>query len=80
VPSEPENGTKVTGTAERPETLCRTCLHPITWETRAVPGLTERTGWYDDTRSDQIICFSAVSYRHEPLTDHSSADETETVG
>jgi hypothetical protein len=64
-----ENGTTVTGLNERAVILCRTCLRPITWETRTEPGYLPRTGFYDDTRVDALICFCAISYRHEPLTD-----------
>ena len=64
-----DNGTTVTGLNDRSAILCRTCLRPLTWETRTEPGYNPRTGFYDDTRSDPLICFKAVDYRHEPLTD-----------
>jgi hypothetical protein len=63
-----DNGTTVHGLNERSAILCRTCLRPLTWETRTEPGYLPRTGFYDDARSDPLICFSAISYRHEPLT------------
>lgn len=53
----------------RPVILCRTCMRPLTWETRTEPGFNPRQGWYDDARTDPLICFSAVDYRHVPLTD-----------
>lgn len=55
--------------SERTQILCRTCMQPITWETRAESGFLPRAGWYDDARSDPIVCFRAVEYRHRPLTD-----------
>lgn len=55
--------------SDRTAILCRTCLRPLAWETRTEPGYQPRTGWYDDARTDPLICFKAVSYRHEPLTD-----------
>lgn len=68
VPEEPlsEGGFRY---SDRAAILCRTCLRPITWETRIEPGFLPRTGWYDDARTDPLICFRAVGYRHEPLTD-----------
>lgn len=68
-PHPADNGTTVTHLAERALILCRTCLRPITWETRTEPGFKPRTGFYDDARVDALVCFKAVSYRHEPLTD-----------
>ena len=55
--------------AERDVILCRTCMRPLTWETRTEPGFLSRQGWYDDARTDALVCFKAVHYRHEPLTD-----------
>ena len=55
--------------ADRAAILCRTCLRPLTWETRTEPGFKPRTGWYDDARSAPLVCFKARDYRHEPLTD-----------
>jgi hypothetical protein len=43
-------------------------MRPLTWETRTEPGYLPRTGWYDDARSDPLVCFKAVDYRHVPLT------------
>lgn len=45
--------------AARSAVLCRTCTEP---------GYLPRTGWYDDARSDPLVCFKAVDYRHVPLT------------
>lgn len=53
---------------ERSAVLCRTCMRPLTWETRTEPGYLPRTGWYDDARSDPLVCFKAADYRHVPLT------------
>lgn len=53
---------------ERSAVLCRTCMRPLTWETRTEPGYLPRTGWYDDAHSDPLVCFKAVDYRHVPLT------------
>lgn len=64
-----DNGTTVTGLHERSAILCRTCLSPLTWETRTEPGYAPRTGFYDEGRIDPLVCYKAVSYRHEPLTD-----------
>lgn len=55
--------------SDRAAILCRTCLRPLTWETRTEPSFRPRTGWYDDAPSDPLICFKAVGYRHEPLAD-----------
>lgn len=49
------------------ETLCRTCMRPITHETRTEPGYLPREGWYDDARTDPLVCFKAIDYRHVPL-------------
>lgn len=54
--------------SDRSAVLCRTCMRPLTWETRVEPGFLPRTGWYDDARSDPLICFKAADYRHVPLT------------
>jgi len=54
-------------------TLCRTCLRPITHETRTEPGFLSREGWYDDARTDALVCFKALEYRHVPLTDRERA-------
>lgn len=51
------------------ETLCRTCMRPIAWDTQVEPGFLPRTGWYDDARVDALTCFLAANYRHEPLSD-----------
>ena len=48
--------------------LCRTCMEPLTWETRTEPGYKPRTGWCDGARSDPLVCFKAIDYRHVPLT------------
>lgn len=53
--------------------LCRTCMRPITFETRTEPDHLPREGWYDDCRVDQLICFKAADYRHVPLTDRERA-------
>lgn len=53
---------------DRSVVLCRTCMRPLTWETRTEPGFKPRTGWHDDARSDALVCFKAVDYRHVPLT------------
>ena len=53
---------------DRDVVLCRTCMRPLTWETRTEPGYLPRTGWYDDVRSDPLVCFKAIDYRHVPLT------------
>lgn len=68
VPEEPlsEGGFRY---SDRAATLCRTCLRPLTWETRTEPGYLPRAGWYDDARSDPLVCFKARNYRHVPLTD-----------
>lgn len=50
------------------EVLCRTCLRPITHETRIEDGRFQREGWYDDASTDAIVCFKARDYRHVPLT------------
>jgi hypothetical protein len=55
--------------ADRNAILCRTCMRPLTRETRTEPGFLPRLGWYDDARTDPLICFRAVDYRHVPLTD-----------
>ena len=55
--------------AERDVILCRTCMRPLTWETRTDPGYLPREGWYDDAHSDPLVCFKAADYRHVPLTD-----------
>lgn len=55
--------------AERDVILCRTCMRPLTWETRTEPGYLPRQGWYDDASTEPVVCFKAVDYRHEPLTD-----------
>lgn len=52
----------------RSAVLCRTCMESLTWETRTEPGYLPRTGWYDGARSDPLVCFKAIHYRHEPLT------------
>lgn len=57
------------GLSEAEKVLCRTCMRPITHETRTEPGYLPRTGWYDDFRNDPIVCFKAADYRHVPLTD-----------
>jgi hypothetical protein len=54
--------------ADRSVVLCRTCMRPLTWETRTEPGYLPRTGWYDDARSDPLVCFKAADYQHVPLT------------
>ncbi|WP_181312482.1 hypothetical protein [Nocardioides campestrisoli] len=54
-------------------TLCRTCMRPITHETRTEPGFLPREGWYDDARTDALVCFKAIDYRHVPLTDRERA-------
>lgn len=53
--------------------LCRTCMRPITFETRTEPGFLPREGWYDDARVDALVCFKAHGYRHVPLTDRERA-------
>jgi hypothetical protein len=55
--------------SDRAAILCRTCLRPLTWETRTEPGHLPRAGWYDDARSDPLVCFKARDYQHVPLTD-----------
>lgn len=55
--------------ADRAAVLCRTCLRPITYETRVEPGYEPRTGWYDDARVDALVCFKSIDYNHVPLTD-----------
>lgn len=67
-PHPADNGTTHYGLGERSVILCRTCMRPITWETRTEPGYLPRTGFYDDARVDPLICFKAVNYRHEPLS------------
>ena len=47
-------------------TVCHRCGRRITHETRTEPGYLPREGWYDDKRTDPLVCFSAISYRHEP--------------
>lgn len=64
-----ENGTTVTGLRGRSVILCRTCMRPLTWETRTESGYLPRTGFYDDARSDPLICFRSADYQHHPLTD-----------
>jgi hypothetical protein len=68
--NESDAGTDEMGTpyTDRSVVLCRTCMRPLTWETRTEPGYLPRTGWYDDARSDPLVCFKAVDYRHVPLT------------
>lgn len=72
-PLSPEKDTPLTEGgfrySDRAAILCRTCLRPLTWETREEPGYNPRTGWYDDARSDPLVCFKAREYRHVPLTD-----------
>lgn len=55
------------------QVLCRTCMRPITFETRTEPGYLPREGWYDDARVDALVCFKAVSYNHVPLSDRERA-------
>lgn len=50
-----------------PEFVCRNCVRPITFETRTEPGFLPHEGWYDDCRTDPLLCFRAVNYRHVPL-------------
>lgn len=47
--------------------ICRTCALPITFATVEEPGYLPRTGWSDGARTDALVCFSAVHYRHVPL-------------
>jgi hypothetical protein len=53
--------------------LCRTCLRPITHETRVEDGRFQREGWYDDADVDPIVCFKSADYRHRPLSDREHA-------
>lgn len=48
--------------------MCRTCGRFITYETRTEPGFLPRTGWYDDKRTDPLVCFRAIHFRHTPAT------------
>ena len=48
-------------------TVCRTCLRPITHETRVEDGRFQREGWYDDANVDAIVCFKSADYRHKPM-------------
>jgi hypothetical protein len=55
--------------------LCRTCLAPI-WNEGGTIGHRKRDeGWSDriERGGDSLICFSALHYRHEPLTDRERA-------
>lgn len=55
---------------ERGEGICRTCLAPI-WNEGGTVGHRRRdTGWSDRIKrgGDSLVCFSAVEYRHVPLT------------
>lgn len=49
------------------EGVCRTCARPITYETRTEQGYLPREGWYDDARTDALVCFQAIDYQHVPL-------------
>lgn len=55
---------------ERGEGICRTCLAPI-WNEGGTIGRRKRdTGWSDriERAGDSLVCFSAIEYRHVPLT------------
>ena len=47
--------------------VCRTCARSITFATVEEPGYEPRTGWSDGARTDALVCFKAVDYRHVPL-------------
>ncbi|WP_152203606.1 hypothetical protein [Georgenia thermotolerans] len=69
---------------ERGEGICRTCLAPI-WNEGGTVGHTRREeGWSDRVESggDSLVCFSAVDYRHVPLTGREAAiyDHAYTLG
>ena len=68
--AEKDAGTDEMGSPylDRSAVLCRTCLRPLTWETRTEPGYLPRTGWYDDACFGPLVCFKAAGYRHVPLT------------
>ena len=59
--------TSIDATADR-TAPCRTCGMSITHETRTDPGFQARTGWYDDGRVDPLVCYSAASLVHSPVT------------
>lgn len=55
---------------ERGQGICRTCLAPI-WNEGGTIGRKKRvTGWSDrnERGGDSLVCFSAIEYRHVPLT------------
>lgn len=54
--------------------VCRTCAKPIWWEAGEI-GRREGHGWSDRIKrgGDSLVCFSAVNYRHVPLTGREAA-------
>lgn len=55
---------------ERGEGICRTCLAPIWNEGGTIGRRVIGAGWSDrnERGGDSLVCFSAVGYRHVPLT------------
>lgn len=61
---------KAQDSEERGEGICRTCLAPIWNEGGMVGHIRRAEGWSDRVArgGDSLVCFSAIHYRHEPLT------------
>lgn len=55
---------------ERGEGICRTCCRPIWNEGGTIGGDRRDKGWSDrlEQGGDSLVCFSAIDYRHVPLT------------
>lgn len=68
-PADATAGDTKADSAAKSSTLCRTCMRPITHETRTEPGYLPREGWYDDSSVDALVCFKARDYAHVPMTD-----------
>lgn len=48
------------------EARCSTCGQPITYKRVEEYGYLPRIGWSDGCRADELVCFKAIDYRHEP--------------
>lgn len=52
---------------------CRTCHQPITFTSDSRDGrVRPHTGWSDDSPSNPLVCFSAASLTHSPVTQEQS--------